>query len=110
MLPAESSTFTKVLKLQSALRHRMGPIRRRLLRIKEAEKYGQGNAAGHQWDDTGSRPPASGGSGVFTGTAVGSAGTQTYGSGAAARGPAGAAERATATDSSAASVAAARGL
>src|SRR5712675_647115 len=102
MLPAESSTFTKVLTLQSACRHRIGPIRRKLLRIKEAEKYGQGSAAGHQRSDAGSRPPASGGSGVCAGAAVGSAGAPARDPGAAASGPASPAKRASATDSSAA--------
>src|SRR5438132_6392547 len=42
MLPAETSTFTKLLTLQSARRHRIGPIRRKSLRIKEAENMIRG--------------------------------------------------------------------
>src|SRR4051812_33792709 len=102
MLPAESSTFTKVLPLQSARRHRIGPIRRKSLRIKEAEKYDQGNPAGHQRGDAGSWPSAPGGSSIFASAAVGAAGSQALDSGAAARRPAGAAERTSAADSSAA--------
>src|SRR5205814_8933617 len=67
MLPAESSTFTKVLTLQSVRRLRIGPIRRKSLRIKEAEKYDHGNAARHQRGDVGCRPSAPGGSGGCAG-------------------------------------------
>src|SRR5947208_12804777 len=102
MLPAENSTFTKVLTLQSACRHRIGPIRRKLLRIKEAEKYDQGIPARHQRGDTDCRPSAPGNTSIVAGAAVGAAGSQAYDSATAACGSSGA----SATDASAASAAA----
>src|SRR3954454_3563865 len=101
MLPGERSTFTKALTLQSARRHRIGPIRRKLLRIQEAEKYDQGIPARHQRGDAGCRPSAPRSAGTFAGAAVGAAGSQAYDSGAATCGSAGA----SATDASAASAA-----
>src|SRR4051794_41574953 len=95
MLPGESSTFTKALTLQSARRHRIGPIRRKLLRIKEAGKNDQGDPARHQRGDAGCRPSAPSGSRVCAGAAVGAAGSQAHDTRAAA--PASATESSTAS-------------